>query len=61
MVVGQILRDMGKVKEQIAEPNQTVAGVIIALDDDQKLKWALLAVPGISGHRHPVSFKLIRH
>lgn len=61
VVVGQILRYMGYVKEQIAEPNQTVEGAIIALDDDQKLRWALLAVPGISFYRYQVSFKLIKH
>ncbi|MDC7704704.1 endonuclease NucS domain-containing protein [Vogesella indigofera] len=61
VVVGQILRYMGFVKEQIAEPHQTVEGAIIALDDDQKLRWALLAVPGISFYRYQVSFKLIKH
>jgi len=61
VVVGQILRYMGYVKEQIAEPHQTVEGAIIALDDDQKLRWALLAVPGISFYRYQVSFKLIKH
>lgn len=61
VVVGQILRYMGYVKEQIAEPNQTVEGAIIALDDDQKLRWALLAVPSISFYRYQVSFKLIKH
>lgn len=45
VVVGQILRYMGYVKEQISEPHQSVEGAIIALDDDQKLRWALLAVP----------------
>jgi restriction system protein len=38
VVVGQILRYMGYVKEQIAEPHQTVEGAIIALEDDQKLR-----------------------
>jgi len=61
VVVGQILRYMGYVKEQIAEPHQTVEGAIIALDDDQKLRWALLAVPNISFYRYQVSFKLIKH
>ncbi|MDP3702072.1 MAG: endonuclease NucS [Hylemonella sp.] len=61
VVVGQILRYMGYVKEQIAEPHQTVEGAIIALDDDQKLRWALAAVPNISFYRYQVSFKLIKH
>ena len=58
VVVGQILRYMGFVKEQIAEVDQTVQGIIIALDDDQKLRWALLAVPNIEFYRYEVSFKL---
>lgn len=45
VVVVQILRYMGYVKEQIAEPDQTVEGAIIALDDDQKLRWLRAAVP----------------
>lgn len=61
VVVGQILRYMGYVKEQIAEPNQTVEGSIIALEDDQRLRWALLAVPSISFYRYQVNFKLIKH
>lgn len=60
VVVGQILRYMGYVKEQIAEPDQTVEGAIIALEDDQKLRWALAAVPNIAFYRYQVSFKLVR-
>jgi restriction system protein len=47
-----------KVKEQIAEEGQVVEGAIIALEDDQKLRWAISAVPGISFYRYQVSFKL---
>ena len=60
VVVGQILRYIGFVKEQIAEPGQTVVGVIIALDDDQKLRWALTPVPFITFYRYQVSFKLVQ-
>jgi restriction system protein len=58
VVVGQALRYMGFVKEQIATPEQAVQGVIIALEDDQKLRWALSAVSNISFYRYEVSFKL---
>jgi len=61
VVVGQILRYMGYVKEQIAEPHQTVEGAIIALDDDQKLRWALQMVPSVCFYRYQVSFKLHKH
>lgn len=60
VVVGQILRYMGYVKEQIAEQDQTVEGVIIALDDDKKLRWALVAVPSVAFYRYQVSFKLMK-
>lgn len=60
VVVGQVLRYMGFVKDQIAEADQSVEGVIIALEDDQKLKWALMAVPNISFYRYQVSFKLVK-
>ena len=60
VVVGQVLRYMGYVKEQIAEADQTVEGAIIALEDDPKMRWALAAVPGISFYRYQISFKLLK-
>jgi len=60
VVVGQVLRYMGYVKEQIAEDDQTVEGAIIALEPDQRLRWALAAVPSISFYRYQISFKLVR-
>ena len=60
VVVGQVLRYMGFVKEQIAEDDQSVEGVIIALEDDQKLRWAISSVPAISFYRYQISFKLIK-
>lgn len=60
VVVGQVLRYMGYVKDQIAEEDQTVEGAIIALEDDPKLRWALMAVPSISFYRYEISFKLVK-
>lgn len=60
VVVGQILRYMGFVKEQIAEDSQNVEGAIIALEDDPKLKWALVSVPSITFYKYQVSFKLVK-
>jgi restriction system protein len=59
-VVGQVLRYMGFVKEQVAEEDQIVEGVIIALEDDQKMRWALLSVPSISFYRYQINFKLVK-
>jgi restriction system protein len=60
VVVGQTLRYMGYVTEQIAEADQTVVGAIIALEDDQKLRWALAAVPAVAFYRYQVSFRLLK-
>lgn len=60
VVVGQVLRYMGYVKDQIAEEDQVVEGAIIAFEDDQRLKWALMLVPSITFYRYQVSFKLVR-
>jgi restriction system protein len=59
-VVGQILRYIGYVKDQIAEPDQVVEGAIVALEDDKKMRWALLSVPFISFYRYEVNFKLVK-
>jgi restriction system protein len=60
LVVGQLLRYMGFVKEQIAEADQTVEGAIIALEDDSKLRWALSPVSNITFYRYQISFKLVK-
>jgi restriction system protein len=60
VVVGQVLRYMGYVKEEVAEDDQSVEGAIIALKDDQKLRWALTSVPLISFYRYQISFKLMK-
>jgi restriction system protein len=59
VVVGQLLRYMGYAKEELAEPGQTVEGVIIGLEEDQKLRWAIAPVPSIRFYRYQISFKLI--
>lgn len=57
-VVGQIQRYMGYVIDELAEENQTVKGVIIALDDDIRIRRALKVAKGIDFYRYEVSFKL---
>lgn len=58
-VVGQIQRYMGYVLGELAEPGQSVRGVIIALEDDIRLKRALSVAPNIDFFRYQVSFQLI--
>lgn len=60
LVVGQIQRYMGFVKEELAEDDQTVKGVIIALDDDLKIKRALSVAVNIEFFRYKVSFSLVK-
>lgn len=60
VVVGQILRYMGYVKSEVAESDQTVEGAIIALKDDQKLKWALTVVPNVTFFRYEIRFRLVK-
>ena len=59
VVVGQLLRYMGFIKEQLAELDQTVEGAIIALEDDKKLRWAISMVPGVKFYRYQINFKLV--
>jgi restriction system protein len=59
-VVGQTLRYMGFVKEELAETDQTVVGVIIAMDDDHRLRRALSMTPNISFYKYQLSFKLVK-
>jgi restriction system protein len=59
-VVGQIQRYMGYVMEELAEGGQTVKGVIIALEDDLRIRRALSVTNNIEFYRYQVSFKLFK-
>ena len=58
VVVGQILRYMGYVQDELADNGQTVQGVIIALEDDQRIRRALSVVPNVTFYRYEIDFKL---
>ncbi|MCX7420405.1 MAG: endonuclease NucS [Planctomycetia bacterium] len=60
VVVGQILRYMGYVTEELADEGQTVCGVIIALEDDQRIRRALMVTPNVNFYRYQISFKLVK-
>ena len=57
-VVGQTLRYMSYVAEELAEDGQTVLGAIIAHEDDKRIRRALALTPSIAFYRYEVSFKL---
>jgi restriction system protein len=59
-VVGQVLRYMGYMQQELAEPDQTVRGIIIALEDDQRIRRALAVTPNIEFYRYQISFKLMK-
>jgi restriction system protein len=60
VVVGQTLRYMGYAAQELAESNQRVRGIIIALEDDQRIRRALSVSPNIEFYRYQISFKLIK-
>ena len=60
-VVGQIQRYMGYVQEELAEEGQEVKGVIIALEDDLKIRRALSVTRNIEFYRYQVSFRLFKN
>ncbi len=57
-VVGQTLRYISWIREHKAEPGDTVSGLVIAGDKDDKLIYSLKAVPDIRLRTYSVSFKL---
>jgi restriction system protein len=59
-VVGQTLRYMSFVQEMLAEKDQIVHGIVIALEDDQKIRRALAMVNNIQFYRYQISFKLVK-
>ncbi len=60
VVVGQIQRYMGYVKEELAEKGQSVRGVIIGLNADTRLKRALAVTNNIEFYRYQIDFKLVK-
>lgn len=58
-VMGQILRYMGWVKENLAKDGG-VRGVIIVKDRDERLEYALKLLPNVSLFSYTVSFDLMK-
>ncbi len=58
LVIGQIQRYMGFVKEELAEENQKVKGIIIALEPDLRIKRALTVISNIDLYIYKVNFSL---
>lgn len=60
IVIGQLQRYMGYVKDELAENGQLVKGIIIALEDDIRLRRALSVTQNIGFYTYKVDFKLIK-
>ena len=58
VVVGQCQRYMGYVKDELAEDDQEVRGVIIAFEDDVKIRRALSVAQNIDFYTYKINFKL---
>jgi len=60
-VIGQILRYMGWVQEELAEEGQKVRGLVVCKDDDEKMRYALKAIPqaNIDVKFYKVNFNLL--
>jgi len=57
-VIGQVLRYMGWVHENLAESGETVEGMVVARQGDRALHYAISAVPGLSFMTYQVDFRL---
>mgnify|MGYP001254019966 FL=1 len=57
-VVGQIQRYMGYVASEIAKPEQSVKGCIVAYEDDVRIRRALTVARDIDFFRYAVTFRL---
>lgn len=57
-VVGQIQTYMGFAKDELAEKDQKVKGIIIALEDDARLRRALSVAQDIEFYTYKINFKL---
>jgi len=58
IVVGQTLRYMGYIKNNIATNNEKVRGCIIATEEDQGLTNALSVTPDIDFYKYQINFSL---
>jgi len=60
-VVGQVQRYMGFIKDEFLEQDQTVRGVIIALENDIRVKRALSVTKGIDFYQYKINFDLVKN
>jgi Endonuclease NucS len=57
-VIGQVARYMGWVRTHIAANGQSVEGIVVAHEHDDRLRYAAAAVPGLKILTYHVAFQL---
>jgi RecB family endonuclease NucS len=57
-VVGQTARYIGWVRANLAKPAESVEGIIIAHESDDRLRYAASAIPGLSLLTYEITFGL---
>jgi restriction system protein len=57
-VVGQVQRYMGWVKAKLCTNDQSVRGLIICSEEDERLKYAMMMVQGVKVQYYKMSFAL---
>lgn len=59
-VVGQVLRYMGWVHENLLpkKPDYAVRGIVVVREDDEKLRFALSQIPNVTAFLYSVTFEL---
>ena len=57
--LGQVQRYMGWVMQELAQDGETVEGLIIALAEDERLRYALKAASHVRFMRYEVDFRLL--
>jgi restriction system protein len=58
-VIGQVLRYMGWVEENLAKKAGTVRGIIIARELDEKLRYALRRTNGVEFYKYNIHFDVV--
>lgn len=57
-VIGQVARYMGWVRMHLATNGQSVEGIVVAHEHDDRLRYAAAAVPGLTILTYHVTFQL---
>jgi hypothetical protein len=58
VVVGQIARYMGWVKQHLCQSGESVKGMIICADSNDRMRYSALAVPNLDVRHYQIDFRL---